>query len=76
MSFGIPACIINASIGNGKNHLKSWKICEWCNFWYPFNLNISYDIAIQNAIKLNFSEIVGRGAYASIEPVLIKLNEG
>jgi len=56
--------------------LKSWKICEWCNFWYPFNLNISYDIAIQNAIKLNFSEIVGRGAYASIEPVLIKLNEG
>ena len=59
-----------------KNHSKSWKICEWCNFGYPFNLNISNDIAIQNAIKLNFSEIVGRGAYASIEPVLIKLNEG
>ena len=56
--------------------LNSWKICEWCNFGYPFNLNISNDIAIQNAIKLNFSEIVGRGAYASTEPVLIKLNEG
>ena len=56
--------------------MNSWKICEWCNFGYPFNLNISNDIAIQNAIKLNFSEIVGRGAYASIEPVLIKLNEG